>query len=244
MILSRPAWMNLSDGDRQRLRFVWDDTRASMDFGTSARWVVDAAAGLSLRAQMVLCVGLYEWILWRFDGLHNDSVPLQICEAAWCATVDPRYIQFFELRRTDWTGPVRGPLWCAATWLRPAVAEGDHNYGEVVGGLSYLTRLALHVVPDANRCTAWITSILQRFAALYPKVSDDPFADLFDHGTGAGRGELIGREALDPDLAYTIDMGRPSVASMLAQMNPEGNPFLAAPEQMVHAGFAGRPYRA
>src|SRR6185436_19064573 len=76
------------------------------------------------RARMALAVALTEWIVWRFDGLHGRTQPAAFLEAAWCATADPRYLRFFEVPREDWQGPVEGPLWCAITHLRHALAVG------------------------------------------------------------------------------------------------------------------------
>ena len=68
MFDAAPTWMGYTDESRRRLRYFWDDTRASSDFRSDASWVLDAADLLSTRAQMVLCVGLYEWVRWRMRG--------------------------------------------------------------------------------------------------------------------------------------------------------------------------------
>jgi hypothetical protein len=237
-----PAWMGLTDESRRTLRFFWDDTRASSDFRTDASWVLDAADALCTRAQMVLCVGLYEWVRWRFDGLHADPVPAQIAEAAWCATVDPRYMTWFELDRAAWSGPVGGPLWCAATWLHPALTQGDERPQEIADGLDYLTRLAQHVVPQPERLDAWLKAVLPRLAALFPATAPELFEDLFERRTGERRGPLIGPQALDPTTPYDAGAGRASVATLLARAHPGDNPFLASPGEMLEAGFDGTPY--
>jgi len=59
---------------------------------------------MSLRARMGLCVGLYEWIIWRFEGMHTRPEPMEILQATWCATIDPRYLRYFELTRPEWLG--------------------------------------------------------------------------------------------------------------------------------------------
>lgn len=92
-------------------------------------------------------MALTEWIVWRFDGLHGRTQPAAFLEAAWCATADPRYMRFFEAPRADWMGPVEGPLWCAMTRLRHALAKGVGFPRDLDDGLSYLARLAAYVQP-------------------------------------------------------------------------------------------------
>lgn len=227
MDLRCPPYTGLAAHRGGPLRFVWDDTRASKDFRGRSEWVLEAAARCSTRAQMVLCVGLYEWVMWRFADLHDDPAPMQVAEAAWLSTIDPRFIDFFELTREDWRGPIRGPLWCAITWLRPAVAEGDDKPEEIDDALQYLTRLALHVLPDPAQLESWLRTVLPRLEALYPYARDDPFQDLFAEEVARRRGPLVGRDVLDPRIAYTPAMAADWSVALQKQADPSRNPFLA-----------------
>jgi hypothetical protein len=222
-----PPFIVITAVQKQQIRYVWDDTRASLDFTFDAQWVVDSALTLSRRAQMVLCVGLYEWVLWRFDGLHDSQEPMQIAKAAWCATVNADYLPYFELDRGEWTGPIKGPLWCAATWLQPALTEGDENENFIEGGLEYLTQLAIHVAPNPTDLSVWLKETLSRLAILFLGVKDDPFVDLFNERVAERRGELIGREVLDTSIPYIVSVGKNSIRSFVAQAINEGNPFIA-----------------
>lgn len=222
-----PPFAAITAAQKQQIRYVWDDTRASLDFTFDAQRVVDSALALSRRAQMVLCVGLYEWVLWRFDGLHTSQEPMHIAKAAWCATVNADYLPYFELDRSEWTGPIKGPLWCAATWLQPALTEGDESEDFIVGGLEYLTQLAVHVAPYPADLNVWLEDTLNRLATLFPGVIDDPFVDLFNEHVAERRGELIGREVLDTSTPYVISEGKNSIRSFIAQAMNEGNPFIA-----------------
>jgi hypothetical protein len=225
-----PSFAAITDAQKQSLRYVWDDTRASMDFKFDVPGVHQAVAVLSHRAQMVLCVGLYEWIVWRFEGLHTRVEPLQIAKAAWCATVDARYAPYFELDREQWTGPVLGPLWCAATFLEAALSlsEDEDDVDSLEGGLEYLAQLALHVTPVPERLTAWLRATLQRFTSLFPAPAEDPFADLFNEQRAQRRGVWIAREALDPEVPYTAAMGEPLMSAFLtwACGQAQSNPFI------------------
>lgn len=246
-MLTRPPWISLSDEERRHIRFIWDDSRAMKDFTGDASEVLSASLQMSLRARMVLCVGLYEWIVWRFEGLHTRAEPLQIAQVAWCAVVDPRYMRFFELTREEWLGPVEGPLWCAATWLQPAMSEGHLFPGGVYDALSFLTRMALHVEPNADRFQAWLQIILERLVRFYPLVPEDPFKDLFEHRVSQRLGPLIGRNSLDPtssDLMHGTEVlvARQFLAQTLADACDEGNPFLSTPGDLHDLGFFDEPY--
>jgi hypothetical protein len=227
---SAPTWMNLSLERRASLRFIWDDTRASLDFRSDVSWVLDAADEISTRAQLVLCVGLYEWVRWRFEGLHADPRPGLVAEAAWCATLDPRYMVWFELDRDEWTGPIRGPLWCAVTWLQPALTRGDEEPEQIADALDYLTRLGLHVVPEPERLAAWLRAVLPRLATHFPAEPEEPFEDPFEEHTGERRGALVGPQALDPSIPYDSHAARTAFVDLLAMVRRANNPFIATPE--------------
>lgn len=235
MDLTCPNYMGLTAANRLPLRYLWDDTRCSRDFTADPSAVLDAARSLSVRARMALCIALYEWVVWRFDGLHDDPAPRQFLQAAWCASVDPRTIRFFELERNAWIGPVRGPLWCAITWLRAALADGDAKPVEVIDGLQYLTRLALHVVPEPARLQDWLDAVLPRLRCHHPYRPDDPFADLLGRRIGEHRGTLVGREVFDPCMPYDADAGARWMAAWLSAARTAANPFLATNPFNNHA---------
>jgi hypothetical protein len=241
-MLDWPGHVPLRIRGRTPLRYAWDDTRASSDFMHDGDWVVQAAARCSLRARMVLCLGLYERIVGRFDGLHDDPLPWLIAQAGWCGAIDPRCLRYFELDRRQWLGAVRGPLWCAATWLRPALADGDRFPAEVDDGLQYLTRLALHVDPEPEALTEWLAAVLARFASAHPAMPQDPFDDLFDRAPGRRRGPLVGRAELDLDSSAGPQDARHFVADLLADVAREPNPFVATPREMAQAGLAALPW--
>src|SRR5688572_26387735 len=241
-MLTRPPWVQISDADRVHLRFIWDDTRALKDFTSDAGDVVGASMKMSLRARMVLCMGLYEWTLWRFDGLHSRPEPKQIAEAGWCASVDPRYLKFFELDRTEWLGSIEGPLWCAAAWLQPAMSQGHLFPRGVYDAVSFLTRLARHVLPDRQPFDGWLQAILPRLIETHPVVPDDPFADVMNRRVGERLGPLIGRDVLDPRRRYDPELGKGFLAEVLRDASASRNPFLATPADLKDLGFRGAPY--
>ena len=239
---SRPRWITFSDQEKVTIRYVWDDTRALSDFTGDAAPVLRSAMKMSLRARMVLCMGLYEWNMWRFAGLHPRPEPLQIAQAGWCATVDPRYMKFFELTRGEWRGPIKGPLWCAAMWLQPAMSKGHLFPKGVYDAISFLTRMALHVLPDDDPFEAWLEIILKRLIQTYPLTPEDPFHDLLERSVAQRLGPLIGRNVLDPTSEFDSLAGMRFLAQELRDARAEGNPFLASPGDLKDAGFRDKPY--
>jgi len=241
-MLTQPSWVPLDDLTKRRIRFVWDDTRAMRDFAADASVVLRGSMKMSLRARLVLCAGLYEWNVWRFAGLHDRPEPLQISEVAWCATVDPRYMRYFDLMREEWLGPIQGPLWCAAMWLQPAMSNGHMFPRSVYEALSFLTRMALHVLPDREPFDSWLAAALDRLVEMYPLPPEEPFDDLFDRRVGQRLGPLIGRNVLDPEKAYDPSAGVNFLAHILREARATENPFLSSSEDLEDVGFVDEPY--
>jgi hypothetical protein len=171
--------------------------------------------------------------------LHRRQEPLQIA-AAWCATVAPRYLRFFELGRG--LGPVDGPLYGAAAFLQDALSRGHLFPGHVYTALSFLTRLAIHVLPESGQLDAWLNIILQRLVQLYPEQPDDPFTNVFDRHVARRLGPLIGRNTLDPGQSPDRAITRQFLAEVLDEARGTGTPFLAAPGDLADTGFVDQPY--
>jgi hypothetical protein len=241
-MLTRPNWIDLEDAEKRDISYVWDDSRVMEDFTGDPAPVLRAAMKMSPRARAVLTMGLYEWIVWRFEGLHTRAEPVQIAEVGWCAAVDPRYMRFFELTRADWLGPIEGPLWCAATWLQRAMSQWHKFPKDVYETLSFLHRLGMHVLPDVARFETWLEVILTRLVEDHPLTPDDPFQDLFDRKLSQRLGPLIGRNILDPDADREAQVGVSFLAHNLRAAHDAANPFLSSPRDLVDAGFVDTPY--
>lgn len=242
-MLPRPHWISFKALDHISLRYVWDDTVAIEALTSDAGVVISASMKMSLRARMVLCIGLYEWNVWRFDGLYESPEPLQIAEAAWCATVDPRYLKFYELSRTDWLGPVQGPIWCATAWLQPAISQGYLFPRGLYDAISLLTRMALHVLPNTAEFQSWLDVILDRLVKLFPLVPEDPFDDFFDRNVVQRLGPLIGRNVLNPAEEYVPELGHSMLSEIMQSAIESANPFLSSPDDLDDLGFMGEPYK-
>ncbi|PWY36408.1 hypothetical protein [Pseudomonas sp. RW409] len=227
---------------RRNLRFIWDDARVDADFTGNDDEVLEAAVDMSIRARMALAIGLYEWVVWRFDGLHAHAEPTQVLQAAWCATVDPRYLRYFELDRNEWIGPVDGALWCAMTHLRQGLAHGYAYEGDLFDTLRFLHDLAAHVLPLQEGFRNWLKPVLDRLVDNHPPHNPDPLADLFNQRIGEQLGPLVGRDELDPNLPPNPQRTRAFLQQTLAGAIAEANPFLATPADLADLGFDSEPY--
>lgn len=241
-MLSQPAWITFKHTNLRRIQFVWDDARADEDFAGDASIVLSAALKMSVRARMVLAVAMYEWVIWRFAGLHDREEPVLVLEAAWCATVDPRYLVDLDQEREDWLGPVEGPLWCAAAFLEHGLPKGYDLEGDLYDSLELVYLLAVHVLEEQSGFEAWLKVILPRFVDAFPLRQDDIYEDLFDQRIGERLGPLIGRETLDPSSEVDENRDRVFLAAVLANAAASENPYLATPEDLAREQFSGRPY--
>ena len=242
-MLQAPRWVRFEEPDR--LTFPWDDALGgARDFGgdAEATRVVRSALRIEPRARMALAVALTEWIVWRFDGLHGRTQPPAFLEVAWCATADPRYMRFFEVPRTDWMGPVEGPLWFAITHLRHALSVGVDFPRDLFDGLSFLARLAAYVQPTPAPLAAWLPPVLDRLETTFPLTPDDPLADLFSRDPSSRMGPWVAREVFDPTRTPDRDAGRLFLQGVLDTARQERNPFLATPDELRDARFTGTPY--
>jgi hypothetical protein len=237
-----PPYIAAARVDSPTIRYVWDDWRASEDFQTSADTVIERVKHACVRSQVAIVIGMYEWTLGRFRTLSDDPTPFQIAEAAWCGNIDRRYMEYWEFDRKRWIGPIRGPLWCAMTWLIPAVLAGEDEPEELESGVSYLYRLAMHILPAQHHFVDWLEPTLSRMTELFPAGPEDPLEDLFKEREEERRGLLIPREALDPSVPFESSMTNALIDQFLRGVDYRTNPFLKDPAKLQKEGFQGIPY--
>lgn len=228
MTLLTPPYITAASIDRPTIRYSWDDWTAKAEEGYDSDWVVKGLAAASWRAQVVVGTGIYEWIVHRFCSHSTDQVPRQILEGAWAATVRREHLNYTEFKRAEWLGPVRGPLWCAMTWVQPMVIAGDDDRKEVESGLAYLPKLAVHVLPEPARFESWLHTAIERVCRFHQAIPEDPLEDLFSERVEERRGPPVAREVLDPDFPYDPSKASDLVAQMLRSLDFRNNPFLKA----------------
>ena len=223
-----PAYVLAANIDDPRISYKWDDTLASDEIAPAPDEWLTRIDPISAGCKIALGIGMFEWILWRFQRLTRDPLPLQVAEAAWYASFAPARVECPELDREDWIGPVRGPLWCAVTWLLPMVFEGRREPDELDSGTRYLLRLCLHVLPTTSAFLSWLNFAVDRLQSISPKGTADPFEELFAEHDGAEVNDAVGRQVLDPAVALGAVDGRFQPLEIIGNTNPE-NPFILAP---------------
>ena len=95
---------------------------------------------------------------------------------------------------------------------------------------TWISSLARYVLSDEGPYMAWRETILSRLETYYRL---DPMEKL---------GEVIPREAIDPDRSFDPSQTEALVRLQLNRSLAVPNRFLHKPESMADAGFSGEPY--
>jgi hypothetical protein len=231
-MLQPPPHLLESAAQTSEIHFAWDDwdTEAVEERPDDA--LVGVLQRLSDRAIVALTTAMAEWIVFRFEPLTRDRRPWQYLEAAWAAGADWRYCSgTWEsvAAEEEWQGPVRGTLGATMMGLDEVLYAA--RLGEdLTDGARWVSNIALHVLPHPDRFRTWRDRALQRLAALYPRNGDEPI------------GDPVPREALDLTREFNAAETEALVNLFLRSVDYRANPFLAAPAELVEAGFTGTPY--
>jgi len=223
------------------LDYVWDSTRGSLDFQYDAENLIDKMESATIRAKISLCIGVYEWVIWRYHRLSDDLRPFQIAEAAWCGNIKSAYIVAYELDHDEFC-PVSGILFDAMVSIGTVLNYTAEDPREWRNELAYLVAMAMHVLPDTKPFENWLETITDRLLILYPAPIDDPYEDIFNDHEEERRGPIVAREALDPSFDYHPEQAPMLLEQFLRGVDYTKNPFLRSPEELIKAGFCGTPY--
>ncbi|MCL1919439.1 MAG: hypothetical protein FWG14_14295 [Peptococcaceae bacterium] len=224
------------------LRYLWDDFGDDSIFRYDPTELIEKIENVTTRAKIALCIGIYEWIIWRYHRLTDDASPFQIAEAAWCGNIHNAYPVYFELDPDEYAGPVRDPLYNAMMSIGTVLSFTDENEDEWVDGLALLAPLAMHILPDTKPFEEWLESVTDRLLLLYPAPEDDPYEDIFNDHEEERRGLLVAREALDPSFDYHPDQAPELLDNFLRNVDHTANPFLRSPEELKESGIE-HPYQ-
>lgn len=239
---------DLGGYDRAGIRYLWSDARASQDFA----WPMDEAEALaaqaapaSLRSKLGLCIALYEIVVARLRDLHDDPYPALVVESAWISLADRRYLEFDDRDRAEWLGPVRGPLWCAFTWLTPALHEADDSPAEWESSFVYLARLAHHLLPDAAHAAlrAWLNGCIDRIVTHHPEPVMRPTEDLFGRWKEWRRGPYVTAACFDLSRPYDPEAEHERLERLLQSVDVAANPLLKPPAALEAEGLS-QPFLA
>lgn len=230
MVLDTPKYIldaNISD---TTLRYKWDDWDVQAVFQLEAGEFYEQMSNVSYRGNMAFIIACGEWVVHRFELLSDDPEPLDHMEASWAGMIDANYSLYWEPQDDEWIGPVRGALQLAILFTLEAKTLA-YECGDIAERADYASNLTEHVMTNPKPFQEWRERILLRLERLYPYDEDDPM------------GDVVPREAMDPDFDFRPEMTQDLVQAYLNKLNPSTNQFLLTPEQMIEDGFKGKPYK-
>ena len=232
-MLATPSYLTGANLQDPSIRYKWDDWNEEQADRPIDKKFQARLKGLSQRAIIAFTVGSAEWIVHRYATLTDVKMPALYLEMAWANIVDFNYCamtwQDYE-DADEWVGPIKRPV-------AIAMDRVDNAFQAVIGDkrpdirAARITNLAVYVMTDPAPYVAWRERTMARLEALYPLDPNDRL------------GEVVPREALDPDYPFDVNQTEQLVNQFLASLNPKANAFLNPADEMVAQGYTGRPYR-
>lgn len=232
--------------------YPWDEWNVKDAYLPPDEELLERYGDLTHRAQVAMTVATAEWIVFRFNNLSSDPMPMQYLEAAWAANVDLAYGTYIETDDDDWRGPVRGPLNVAISIVVDALFCADQT-DDPAENPAWMSKLAERVLPEHAQASfkAWRLACLERLEKYYsdPLADEsldadddlDEIDDLFAERTDQG-GPPVPREAFDPTFDFKPERVTQLIGDYLAALDPSKNEFLQSADQMREQGFVGTPY--
>jgi hypothetical protein len=229
MVLAIPQYVAAAGIADPELRYEWDDWKIQEMFDTEDDSFRQKMSRVSYRAALAFTIAAGEWIVHRFDRLSTDAEPLLHMEAMWAGVVDSRYVTYWEPPDAQWLGPIRGPLRLAIVFTLEALVDAD-QCADVALNADRASIIAERVLSNPAPFRFWRERVVRRLEQLYSYDKGDPM------------GDVVPREALDPDLDFQPEMTEALIRGYLRGVNPALNRFLANPTKMRERGFPGTPY--
>lgn len=216
------------------VKHPWDDREKVDYYGNESPLLQNKIARLTRRAAVAIAAGFAGWVAFRFSKLSDDPMLQRFLDAAWAGIVDWRYINLQAgprntLSSKDWQGPVRGPIFSTAVLLQNTLESGRRET-PCAAHASYVSNLAEHVLSKPAPFKAWRKVIIDRLDRFHGYNPEDR------------TGLPVPREVLDPDYDYDPKGDAELIRAFLKGLDPSKNPFLVAPDEMIKAGFQGKPY--
>jgi hypothetical protein len=232
LAVSPPDYIRAANIQDPIVRFKWDD----WDMRVLELPVDDVLAArllrISQRADVAFALATAEWIAHRFSQFSDDLTARQYLEAAWAQVAHWRYRSLNwdgDVNPRDWSGPVRMPVWRAMSLTEFSITEAEQD-GAPSRGAVLIAGLAQHVMADSKPYLDWRDRVMERLETLYALDPEDTM------------GEVVPREALDPDFDFNPAQTELLVNRFLAGLDRRANIFLNTPEKMLEQGFKGTPY--
>lgn len=212
------------------VRYTWDDWDLELFESPVDESLLERLEGLSQRANVAWCIACAEWICHRLTPhLDGDLLPFLRLEAAWAQVVDARYSFALTDPPERWAGPIKRPVLRSLELVDFAVDAADRDDDPASVGAA-IARLADHLMADPSPLRAWQVAVLERLEVLYPFDPDESL------------GDVVPREALDPERTFDPHQTQVLVANLLSDLSRSDNPFLLTRQEMLERGFQGVPY--
>jgi hypothetical protein len=232
MALSVPRYIEQARIEEVTVRFLWDDWNVEAAESPIDKKLKARLKKLSLRANVAFAIATAEWVVFRFESLLDDLLPLEYLEAAWTQSINFTYgfIWWEPLHDDEWVGPIKGPIRETIAWVMSiirVVEEDEERPAEMCASVS---KLGEFVLTDPAPYKAWRERILTRLEQWYRYNPADPL------------GDVVPREAFDPDFPFQPDRTESLINQFLAGLDPEENEFLKTAEDLLEEGFEGTPY--
>jgi hypothetical protein len=230
MPLAMPSLIRTLGIVDEPIRHEWDDS-IKQDVLLDQPGLRKELSATTDRGVLAFSLGSTEWIVWRLSRHLSDGIPFLVIEAAWAGIVDWRYLKSLDV--PDWSEtmprPIGGPLELAFWLLRHAfiaAREGEPGW-DYAASLSELTSRVLNR-PESFK--EWRDFVIDRLRHTHPVQKDNVL------------GAPVPREALDAGFDYQPSMASQLLSRFLASLDPAANPYLRSSEEMLAAGFQGKPY--
>lgn len=205
---------------------------------------VARVASISERAKLAFTAALVEWIVWRLDGLIKTEDMLNFAESLWAAVVDYDYTKSIDhdLFNDQPLQLILYNTWSTANAQLRLCKEGE---GEGLYCVN-LASMARYVMPKKTKSFAeWLKPVLVRLVKLYewPDELQDEDVDWDEVDMELIHGPWVPRQVLDPNFDFDQKMTNGLINDFLQSLDYTKNPYLRTPEEMLHMGFKGIPYR-
>ena len=196
MGFQKPDYIKFDELVTSKMDFLWDDLNASDDFTFDSSDIIVSCNKLALTAKLSLGVGIYEWIYWRFAPYLNRKEPEEVLNLLWAGINNPNHFPYIEYERSEWLGPINGPIWCAMMHATSIVGYRKEGIEGVEEGLAYLLSLAVQVLPDSKTFLGWLNTCIIELEKRFPYLATDPFSNLFEESID--KVPIVSRAMLDP----------------------------------------------
>jgi len=215
--------------------YEWDNAIAN-DFWAahdeSSPRLAAAINPINGRAAFALGVACAEWVLARVEGHVDTSDASMRVQAAWASVADWRYA---SLPSPDDAvdGPIEfsHPLYLAMRLIARAHQMYSDGNVDVNSRAQALAMEAEHVAGRHPAFEPWLEESLRRCNQHYP-----------DTGVAIEDQPPVAREFFNPEFTFREGIAEESLARFLASLDPDANPYLRSPADMLELGFKGAPY--